>query len=189
MNLLPEENKILFKKYYLKRLFAVFGFLIFSIIAAGSVVLIPMHSLILSYKNDLSAELAAYSKKDAEMADSAAALEIKKLNNRLDSLGKMSQTKKLNLIFKNIIDKKNSDVKITYLSYEKGKASKTKDKVSVEEDKISLSGKAKKRESFILFENRLKEYLGEENVVSPVSNLINEKDLFFSLILYIQNEK
>ena len=189
MNLLPEENKILFKKYYLKRLFAVFGVLIFSIIAAGSVVLMPMHSLILSYKNDLSAELAIYSKKDAELSDSAAALEIKKLNNRLDSLEKMSKTKKLNSVFKNIIDKRNSGVKITFFSYEKGKVSKIKDQVSVEEDKIYLNGKTKKREDLIFFENRLKEYLGEEKVVSPVSNLINEKDSVFSLTLYIQNEK
>ena len=50
MNLLPEENKILFKKYYLKRLFAVLGVLIISIIAAGGVILMPTYSLILSYK-------------------------------------------------------------------------------------------------------------------------------------------
>ena len=62
MNLLPEENKILFKKYYLRRLFVVLGVLIFSIVAIGSIVLAPMHSLILSYKSDLNRELA-YSKK------------------------------------------------------------------------------------------------------------------------------
>ena len=37
----------------------------------------PMYSLILSHKSDLKAELAAYLKKDAELAGSAAALEIK----------------------------------------------------------------------------------------------------------------
>ena len=63
MNLLPEENKILFKKYYLKRFFAVFGVLIFSIIAVGSIVLMPMYSLILSHKSDLSAELGGLFKK------------------------------------------------------------------------------------------------------------------------------
>ena len=63
MNLLPEENKILFKKYYLRRLFAVFAVLIFSIIVAGTIVLIPMYSLILSYKSDLNGEPAAHSKR------------------------------------------------------------------------------------------------------------------------------
>jgi len=182
MNLLPEENKILFKKYYLKRLLAVFAVLIFSAAAAGIIILMPMHSLILSYKRDLSRELAVYLKKDAELANSAAALEIKKLNSRLDFVEKMSKDKGLNLIFKNILDKKNSGVKITYFSYEKGKEPNG-------EDKVYLSGKSKKRDEFLVFENRLKKELGDGKVVSPVSNLINEKDFDFSLVLNIKNEK
>lgn len=182
MNLLPEENKILFKKYYLKRLFAVFAVLIFSIVAIGAVVLIPMYSLILSYKNDLNKELAVYSKKDAKLADSAAALEIKKLNNRLDSAEKMSKTKELNSIFENIFARKNNGVKITFFSYEKGKEPKN-------EGSVHLSGTAETRDDLLLFESRLKKDWGESEVVSPVSNLINEKDFDFSLILRVKNEK
>src|SRR3989344_7733944 len=189
MNLLPEENKILFKKYYLRRLFVFFSFLIFSAVAAGVAVLIPMYLLILSYKSDLSAESSAYFKKDAKSADNAAALEIEKLNNRLDFLEKAENDKKLNVIFKNIFDKKNSGVKITFFSYEKGDASKIKDKVSIDDDKISLYGKARKRDDFLLFENQLKKEWGDKKIISPVSNLINEKHLDFSFVLYIQNEK
>ena len=182
MNLLPEENKILFKKYYLKRLLAVFAVLIFSAAAAGIIILMPMHSLILSYKRDLSRELAVYLKKDAELANSAAALEIKKLNSRLDFVEKMSKTKGLNSVFKNILDKKNPGIRITYFSYEKGKNPDG-------EDKVYLSGKSKTRDEFLVFENRLKKELGDGKVVSPVSNLINEKDFDFSLVLNIKNEK
>src|SRR3990167_11272670 len=135
MNLLPEENKILFKKYYLRRLSVIFAVLIFSAAAAGIIILMPMYSLILSYKKDLSRELAVYLKKDAELVNSAASLEIKKLNSRLDFVEKISKAKGLNPVFKNIFDKKNSGVKITYFSYEKG------DKADGE-DKISLSGEA-----------------------------------------------
>ena len=106
MNFLPEENKILFKKYYLRKLLTVFGVLIFSVVAVGIIILIPMYSLILSYKKDLSRELSVYLKKDAELANSAAALEIKKLNSRLDFVEKMSKAKGLNPVFKNIFDKK-----------------------------------------------------------------------------------
>jgi len=178
MNLLPEENKILFKKYYLKRLSVVLGVLIFSIVAVGIIILIPMYSFILSYKKNLNGELAVYLKKDAELANSAAVLEIKKLNSRLDFVEKISKAKRLNPVFKNIFDKKNSGVKITYFSYEKG------DKADGE-DKISLSGEAETRDEFIIFENRLKKELGDGKVFSPVSNLINEKDFNFSLILDI----
>ena len=182
MNLLPEENKILFKKYYLKRLLAVSAVLIFFAAAAGIIILMPMYSLILSYKKDLSRESAVYLKKDAELANSPASLEIKKLNSRLDFAEKMSKAKGLNMIFKNILDKKNTGVKITYFSYEKGKESDG-------EDKVYLSGKSKTRDEFLVFENRLKKDLGDGKVVSPVSNLINEKDFDFSLILNIKNEK
>lgn len=182
MNLLTEENKILLKKYYIKRLFAVFGIFIFSIVAAGGIILIPMHSLILSYKRDLSAELAAYLKKGVESADSAAALEIKKLNNRLNFVEKMSKAKRLNPVFKNILDKKNKGVNITYFSYEKSKELDG-------EDIVYLSGMARTRDDLFLFENRLKKDFGDSKVVSPVSNLINEKDFDFSLNLRFKNEK
>ena len=182
MNFLPEENKILFKKYYLRKLLAVFGILTFSVVAVGIIILIPMYSLILSYKKDLSRELSVYLKKDAELANSAAALEIKKLNSRLDFVEKMSKAKGLNPVFKNIFDKKNPGVKITYFSYEKGKEPDG-------EDKVYLSGKSETRDEFLVFENRLKKELGNGKVVSPVSNLINEKDFDFSLILNIKNEK
>ena len=182
MNLLPEENKILFKKYYLKRLFAVLGVLIISIIAAGGVILMPAYSLILSYKKNLNAELAAHSKKDADLAESAAALEIKKLNNRLASVEKISKAKGPSNVFKNIIGGKNSGIKITSFSYEKGKESGG-------EDKVFLYGKAQTRDELVIFENRLKKEFGDNKIVSPVSNLINEKDFDFSLTLYVQNEK
>src|SRR3989338_6711719 len=158
MNLLPEENKILFKKYYLKRLSAVLGVLIFSIVAVGIIILIPMYSFILSYKKNLNGELVVYLKKDAESANSAASFEIKKLNSRLDFVGKMSKAKGLNLIFKNILDKKNLGVKITYFSYEKSKEPDG-------EDKVYLSGKSETRDEFLFFENRLKKELGDGKVV------------------------
>lgn len=189
MNLLPEENKILFKKYYLRRLFVIFGILIFSIVVAGSIILIPMYLFVSSYKSDLSSKLATYLKKDTELADNTAAPEIKKLNNQLVFLAGAENNKKLNTIFKNILDKKNSGVKITSFSYEKGKTSKIKDKISTEEDKIFLYGKAQKREDLLLFESQLKKERGDQKVISPISNLIDEKDLDFSLTLYIKNEK
>ena len=164
-----------------KSLLAVFAVLIFSAAAAGIIILMPMYSLVLSYKKDLSRELAVYLKKDAGLADSAA-LEIKKLNSRLDFVGKMSKAKGLNSVFKNILDKKNPGVKITYFSYEKGKEPDG-------EDKVYLSGKSETRDEFLFFENRLKKELGDGKVVSPVSNLINEKDFDFSLVLNIKNEK
>ena len=160
----------------------VFGVLFFFIVAAGGVILMPMRSIILSRKSDLNSELATYAKKDAKLAESVASLEIKKLNDRLNFVEKMSKTKGLNSIFKDIIDKKNQGIKITFFSYEKGKE-------LAGDNAVHLSGRAETRDELFLFEGRLKKEFGYGNVVSPVSNLINEKDFDFSLILTIKNEK
>ena len=182
MNLLPEENNIFFKKYYLKRFFTILGVLVFFVIIAGTVVLTPAYLLVFSYKNDLRRGAEVHSKKDAKLADSAVVLEIKKLNNQLKLAESMGKEKKLNLVITNIIDKKNSGVKITLFSYEKGKELGS-------DDKISLRGRVKTREDLLLFESQLKKEWGEQRVVSPISNLINEKDFDFSVILSVKNEK
>lgn len=176
MNLLPEENKILFKKYYLKRLFTILGIFIFSIIAAGAFVLTPMYLLVLSYKNYLRQEIKLYSQKDFKLADSAISLELKNLNNRLKLIENMGKEKKLSLVFKTILDNKNLGVIITSFSYEKSKQTEIY-------SKLSLAGTAKTREELLVFEGRLKKEFGDQGVVSPVSNLINEKDFVFSLVL------
>ena len=89
-----------------------------------------MYSLILSHKSDLKAELAAYLKKDAELAGSAAALEIKKLNNRLNFAENYGKDKKLSGIFKNILVQKNSGIKITFFLMKKAQNKTIKIKFS-----------------------------------------------------------
>ena len=64
----------------------------------------------------------------------------------------MSEAKGLNPIFKNILNKKNPGVKITYFSYEKGE----------EDGKISLTGEAETRDDLVIFESRLKKELGDK---------------------------
>lgn len=182
MNLLPEENKILFKKNYLKRFLTIFGFFVFFVIVAGTVVLMPAYLWVLSYKNDLRQEAEVYSKKNAELVENAVVFEIKKLNNRLKLIENAGKEKKFNAVFKDILDKKNNGVKITFFSYEKGKE-------STGEDTVYLSGKAGTRDNLLLFESQLKKDLGENKIISPVSNLINEKDFDFSLTLRVENEK
>ena len=186
MNLLPEENKIAYKKYYLKRLLVVFCALIFFIAVSGVIVSAPALFLLSSQKRELLSEIEFYSKKDHVLDNDLVIAEIKKMN---DKAKLTEDTLKKNiapsLIFKNIITKKNNGIKITIFSYEKGVG----DRNAKNEDKISLSGIAKKRDDLILFEKQLKKEFGESEVVSPVSNLINGSNLDFSLFLYVKNEK
>ena len=189
MNLLPEENKIAYKKFYLKRLFAVFGSLIFFVAISGIIVLTPGLLLIISYKNEINAEIEARSKKSVKLSDSLVA-EIKKLNDKA-KLVEETLKKRMTpgLIFKNIIAEKNNGIKITFLSYEKGAIDAGVKADEKNEYKIMLSGIATKRDDLILFERQLKKEFGESNIISPVSNLISGKNLDFSISLYVKNEK
>lgn len=187
MNLLPEENKIAYKQLYLKRLVVVFGTFVFFIAVSGVIVLTPCLLLILSYKNELTAERDYFLKKDAISAGELIATEIKKLNER----SKFAEASKNKIspvgIFKKIIDEKGDNIKINSFSYEKGAVASDEKKDAKNEDKIALSGIARKRDDLIAFENRLKEQFGNDKVVSPVSNLINGKNSVFSIFLYVKN--
>lgn len=184
MNLLPEENKIAYKKFYLKRLFVVFGAMIFFMVISGVIISAPGLWFILSHKKELLLNIEFFSKKDSGLTNNFIVAEIKKMNDRANKIDEMTK-KRLSpsLIFKNIIDKKNSGIKITLISYEKEIESKNIKK----EDKILLSGFASKRDDLILFERELKKDFGENSVISPVSNLINSKNLDFSISLYVKN--
>jgi len=190
MNLLPEEKKIAYKKLYLKRLFVFFSSLFFFVAISGIVLLMPGLLLLVSYKNEINAEIEAHSRKSAKLSDKLIVAEIKKLNDKaklVEEVLKKSMTPIT--VFKNIIAEKNNDIKITFLSYEKGVVGTNAKIDAKNEYKVTLHGIAKKRDDLILFEKQLKKEFGESSVFSPVSNLISGKNLDFSMSLYIKNEK
>lgn len=191
MNLLPEENKIAYKKFYLKRLFVVFGVSVFLVLISGIVILTSVLLLVSFNKKELISEVEYFSKKDTSLADNMIVAEIKKLNDRAESVELSKKNLSPSQIFKKIIDEKSNNIKIISISYEKKiniADAKTDAKDDLKkEDKITLSGIAQKRDDLIIFEKRLKEQFGDSKVVSPVSNLINGKNLDFSISLYVKN--
>lgn len=183
MNLLPEENKIAYKKFYLKRLFVVFGAFVFFMAISVAIVSLPGLLLILSYKNELKTEVEHYSKKDIDLTDSLVATEVKSLNDKAKLVDLSKNNASPSAVFKKIIDERNSGVKIGLFSYEKA----TGGEGIKNENKITVSGIAQKRDDLIMFEGRLKKEFGENKVVSPVSNIISGKNLDFSISLYVKN--
>ena len=71
---------------------------------------------------------------------------------------------------------KTKGIKITDLNYDGVKGA--------EKGKILVSGSAEERQGLLGFINLLKNEFGEENVLSPVSNLLNEKNASFSLTIF-----
>ncbi|MEK9183513.1 MAG: hypothetical protein AAB890_00375, partial [Patescibacteria group bacterium] len=92
------------------------------------------------------------------------------------SVLKSSQEKSdLSFIIEKIIEMKTKGVKIIGLNYEGMK--------SEEKGKISMSGIAQERQDLLDFIDLLKKEFSEEDVLSPVSNLLNEKNTSFSLTI------
>lgn len=182
MNLLPEKNKILLKKEYFKRVFVTLGFfLIFSVLAAIAV-LAPAGVFIFSRKNDFEKESAASAKSADKISGEKSIAEANQINSRLKILENKWSSRDLNVLIKKIIDSKRSaGVKIKLLSYNNGNAA--------EGSVIAISGEAARRQDLFAFESGLKKEFGEDKVASPISNMIKEKDLIFTLTLKIKNEK
>lgn len=190
MNLLPEEKKIAYKKFYLKRLFVFFSILIFLAAISGIIMLTPGLLLLVSYKNEINAEIEARSKKSVKLSDQLIVEEIKELNDKAKLVEEILKKRMTpTMVFKNIIAEKNNGIKITFLSYENGVVGVDAKADEKNDGKIMLSGIAKKRDDLILFEKQLKKEFGEGNVFSPVSNLVSGKNLDFSVSLYFKNEK
>lgn len=181
MNLLPEKNKILLKKEYFKRVFVTLGiFLIFAVLAAIAI-LAPAGVFIFSRKNDFEKESAASAKSADKIGSEKSITEASQINSRLKILENKWSNSDLSILIKKIIDSKSAGVKIKFLSYNNGNAT--------EGSVIAISGEAARRQDLFAFESGLKKEFGEDKVASPISNMIKEKDLIFTLTLKIKNEK
>ena len=125
------------------------------------------------YKDDLSRQVALSSQRAETLNLDAVISEIKELNSRINILKNKQEDLGLSFILEKIIGIRTEGVKITGLDYGGTKGT--------EKAKISISGTAKKRQDLLVFITSLKEEFGAENVLSPISNLLNEKDTVFSL--------
>lgn len=181
MNFLPEQDKLILKKEYLKRLFVLFSlFVIFVILAAG-MILAPVGLVILTRKDDLKKELSAYAKNAEKISGDKSILKVKDLNHRIGLLSNYWSKQNLNTLIMRIVDRKKDGIQINSFSYENKKG----DEINA----IIILGKADTRQNLFAFESRLKKEFGEQNVISPISNLVKERDLNFSLTISTKNKK
>lgn len=173
INLLPYEDKVFIKKEYLSRLFVVIGILFAGAIFISMIFLTPMVFLLIGYKKDLSRQLDLSFSKTEVIDTQKMTLEIKELNSKINILKNSYDKTNLSFIVEKIIRIKTKGIKITDLNYEGAKGE--------EKGKVSISGAAGERQALLGFISLLKKEFGEENVLSPVSNLLNEKNASFSL--------
>ena len=173
MNLLPLERKDKIQKEKRRRFALVAGVLFPVLFLIALILLLPSFFLVAFEEKNFERQFASLKEnavlKEAEKIESA----ISELNKKIEFYKtNQKESKNLSPFFYEILKAKPSPIALSSFLFEKGADKK---------DKIALQGKASDRTAFISFVEALRKNPDFEEVVSPVSNLLKEKDLEFSL--------
>lgn len=182
MNLLPKTEKEILKNGLRFRFIIASTYLLFFSLLLGFIALLPTYflmrgSLFISGNKNLTKNL-----------DENLTKEILDLPIKIDSRLKFLQSNLTNLsvidVFYKITSSLPEKIILNSISFSKNKEYKEKNGTH-----ILISGNATNRDSLISFSTKLKESNYFSLVDIPVSSFTKEKDLPFSLNLFIENKK
>lgn len=180
MNLLPPKEKEALRQSLKTRSLALGMFLVAVAFLAGSIMLLPSYFLALGNFYRVSSEDSSLTIHDES--------QVKALLNLPqeigDKLGLVASSERLPTTdyISAIVESLPQDVKLDSLSFARGHSREEENGTLV-----SVSGEASSREALMLFSNALKESGRFLSVDVPVSNLAKDKDLPFSIKIFIKN--
>jgi len=183
INLLPMEEKKKLRDGYRMLVLAVSLPMLSSVLVVALLTLFPSFVLTLSnYEKILndskSSEAVTKQAQEQEMKDT-----VKSVNLKLAILRSASSEIKASAFFEQILRNRSEGVFITALSYEKspGGTLLSKRNTTPSGPVIALSGYAEKRDDLLSFVSNLKKIKGFSSVDLPISSLVSESDLPYSL--------
>lgn len=182
-NLLPEKNKKDILKEFFLRLIIVFFSLFFSLMCVAVVLLIP--SYILSQVKEIGAnDETKIFKQVSDFRKTETPFDLLEKEKMKIYLLKESDNFSVDDIIEIIINKKNSDIKITGIFYDN--VSKNKDDSNYSH--LVIKGVANKRSALINFVDGLKQENYFSNIDLPVSNLVKDESVDFSLNINVSKD-
>jgi len=168
MNFLPEEDKIKIKKEYLRRLFMIWGIFFFLAVSAGIVLLLPAFLFLRGQEDGLERQLIVFGERISRSGVKDIVPLAEDLNGKISVLASgQGAVKKESDVVKNILEGKTKGIKINNLSFN-GKI-------------FSIKGISENRTDLLVFVASLKNNKGFKQVESPVSNLVKEKNIEFTI--------
>lgn len=168
MNFLPEEEKILLKKEYLRRVLVVAGIFVFISVFLNITLLAPLFLNFKIQENELKKRLDLSQKNLSAIDSKETTSFIKEINEKISILDFSNIPTKSELV-KKIISLKPEPVRLN--------------NISISQTDVIIKGKADRRTDFVNFVDSLKMEKTFQKVDSPVSNLVKEKDIEFSLTI------
>lgn len=173
INLLPTEDKVANKKDYLSRLFVVAGILIFIIVTISFVLFLPVFLSLFFEEKDLARQLDVLRQDDSSVEAEKIYAELGVLNARLALYEKNNnEVRQVSALIKKIISFKTDGIRISSFRYEKDK-----------DGKIIIIGKSDSRSDFVDFKKKLEDDKSFSSVSSPLSNLLKETDISFTMTI------
>lgn len=174
INIIPEEKKILIQKERTRRFTLVFGIAVIFAVSISAVLLIPSYLYLIEQKKHIARiievlESGPIFKEIQDIENS-----IEGLNQKL-SLFQRNQNNILNISFfiEKILEQKPPSVRITNISYNNLPKSL----------RISLSGSSPTRDLLLKFVENLNKEESIKKVHSPITNILKEQNIEFSLII------
>ncbi len=168
MNFLPEENKIIIKKEYFRRISIIIGFFFFFLILTSILFLFSLFLLLRGQQESFYRQLGFSEQRLARSEAKDIIPLIKDLNDKvflLESSQKNAVEK--SAIIKNILSRKPEKITISEFLFDK--------------NKISIHGFSDTRDNMLGFINSLKEEKSFKKVEAPISTLLKEKNIEFSV--------
>jgi len=172
-NLLSQEDKkILHSEYKLRVAIVVIIFLFFTILFGG-VELVPSYFISQSKERAAKEHLSIVKEAVAKRGKDTSSIVLLETKEKLKLLAFSEENISLRNVFESVLDSKPNGVNINGIFYDKSQTGK--------DTEILITGEADKRESLLEF----KKLLGGEpqftNVELPVSNLVSDRDIKFSI--------
>ena len=171
-NLLLEEDRKDIRRDYVLRLGATAaGFLgVFALMS--TVFLVPSFALSISKEGSLRERVELLARTTILRSEDPSLLALSDFNGGLQFLSSRQERQLTNAVLLRVLEAKPSGVSITRLSFARhldGSAD------------IAIGGLARTREALLFFERRLRDDTLFSDIVLPVSNLANDKDIEFSM--------
>ena len=177
INLLPEEEKILIKREYTRRLAVVSGIFLFILVCSAVILLLPSYLPLSSQKQSFESQLDAakqgLSREKADEIESS----IRRLNDKLAFFSQQGEnTRQISVLIKQILSAKTHSVKLLTFIYQKGTQEK-------KNEQMLIRGTAATRSAFLAFAKALEIVNGVSEVQSPPANLMKDENVEFNLTL------
>ncbi|OGD68001.1 hypothetical protein A2996_01165 [Candidatus Campbellbacteria bacterium RIFCSPLOWO2_01_FULL_34_15] len=175
-NLLPEKNKKEIRNEFILRLLVVFFVFVFFAITIFIISLVPSYNLSVVKKTITLEQVNSLKESAGIEEDILSASILKNENAKVAVLSAVDQNSASKIIEK-ILEKRPQGVKITDIFYEKNDAG---------EIDIVVKGNSSSRNILIGFVEQLELENRFEKVDFPVSNLVKDESMDFSINIYIK---